>query len=124
MRLLDRIGLLAGVPKSAPNKANAIAFLKWYTSPEIQMKVAESGMIPVTRSGFAAPKPGNTLIPVALKQLDAGAEPRPRMPEWAKVEELIGIELNKALQKGSGGGDALDSAAKLVTSYLTQAGYY
>ena len=46
------------------------------------------------------------------------------MPEWAKVEELIGIELNKALQKGSGGGDALDSAAKLVTSYLTQAGYY
>lgn len=122
---IAQIGIfIAGVPKSAPNKANAIDFLKWYTSADIQKKVAESGMIPVTRSGFSTPKPGNGLIPVALKQLDAGAEPRPRMPEWAKVEELIGIELNKALQKGAGGGDALDSAAKLVTSYLTQAGYY
>ncbi|KAB2858313.1 MAG: extracellular solute-binding protein, partial [Bauldia sp.] len=25
---------IAGVPKSAPNKANSIEFLKWYTSPE------------------------------------------------------------------------------------------
>ena len=115
---------IAGVPKKAPNKANAVAFLKWYTSPEVQMKVAESGSIPVTRSGFAAPKPGNNLIAVALQQLDVGAEPRPRMPDWAKVEEIIGIELNKALQKGSGGGEALDTAAASVKSFLQQAGYY
>ncbi|HUO88024.1 MAG TPA: hypothetical protein VMU08_02530, partial [Rhizomicrobium sp.] len=93
-------------------------------SAEIQMKVAESGSIPVTRSGFAAPKPGNNLIAVALQQLDVGAEPRPRMPDWAKVEEIIGIELNKALQKGSGGGEALDTAAASVKSFLQQAGYY
>ena len=58
------------------------------------------------------------------KQLDAGAQPRPRTPDWAKVEELLGIELNKALQAGSGGGAALDAAAGKVTSYLKQAGYY
>jgi multiple sugar transport system substrate-binding protein len=81
-------------------------------------------MIPVTRSGFAASDPGNKLIPVALQQLDSGAEPRPRMPDWAKIEELIGIEMNKALQAGSGGGAALDTAAGLVKDYLTQAGYY
>ena len=68
--------------------------------------------------------PGNRLIPVALKQLDAGALPRPRMPDWAKVEELLGNALNKALQAGSGGGDALDAAATQVTDYLKQAGYY
>ena len=68
--------------------------------------------------------PGNRLIPVALKQLDAGAEPRPRTPDWAKVEELLGIELNKALQAGSGGGAALDTAAGKVTGYLKDAGYY
>lgn len=115
---------IAGVPKSAPNKANVVEFLKWYTSPEIQAKLAEAGSIPVKRSGFAVSDPGNRLIPVALKQLDAGAEPRPRTPDWAKVEELLGIQLNKALQAGSGGGAALDAAAEQVTAYLKQAGYY
>jgi multiple sugar transport system substrate-binding protein len=115
---------IAGVPKSAPNKANSMAFLKWYTSPEIQAKLAEAGSIPVKRSGFAVEKPGNDLIPVALKQLDSGALPRPRMPDWAKVEELLGIQLNKALLAGSGGGAALDVAAGQVKAYLTQAGYY
>ena len=124
-KAIAQLGIfIAGVPKSAPNKANAIAFLKWYTSAATQAKLAEAGSIPVTRSGFAAPDPGNRLIPVALKQLDAGALPRPRMPDWAKVEELLGIQLNKALQAGSGGGAALDEAATQVTAYLKQAGYY
>jgi len=115
---------IAGVPKSAPNKANAIAFLKWYSSPATQAKLAEAGSIPVKRTAFAVSKPGNRLIPVALQQLDAGALPRPRTPDWAKVEELLGIQLNKALQAGSGGGAALDTAAQQVTDYLKQAGYY
>ena len=116
---------IAGVPKSAPNKANVIEFLKWYTSAETQAKLAEAGSIPVKRSGFAVEKPGNRLIPVALKQLDAGAEPRPRTPDWAKVEELLGIQLNKALQAGSrrrrgtrcGGraGDGLPQAGGLLS---------
>jgi multiple sugar transport system substrate-binding protein len=115
---------IAGVPKSAPNKANAIEFLKWYCSPATQGKLAEAGSIPVKRSGFAVAKPGNRLIPVALKQLDAGCLPRPRTPDWSKIEELLGIQLNKALQAGSGGGEALDVAAGQVKDYLTQAGYY
>jgi multiple sugar transport system substrate-binding protein len=115
---------IAGVPKSAPNKANSIEFLKWYVSADIQGKLAEAGSIPVKRGGFGVAKPGNRLIPIALKQLDAGCLPRPRTPDWSKVEELLGIELNKALQAGSGGGAALDTAATQVTDYLTKAGYY
>jgi len=124
-KAIAQIGIfIAGVPKSAPNKANAIAFLKWYCSAATQAKLAEAGSIPVKRTAFQVPKPGNRLIPVALKQLDSGALPRPRTPDWAKVEELLGIELNKALQAGSGGGAALDVAAQKVTEYLTQMGYY
>lgn len=124
-KAIGQLGIfIAGIPKSAPNKANAIAFLKWYVSPETQAKLAEAGSIPVKRSAFAVPNPGNRLIPVALKQADAGILPRPRTPDWAKVEELLGIELNKALQAGSGGGAALDAAAVKVTDYLKQAGYY
>ena len=125
VKAISQMGIfISGVPKSAPNKQNAIDFLKWYTSAEIQGKLAEAGSVPVTRSGFGVSDPGNRLIPVCLKQLDAGSLPRPRTPDWAKVEELLGIELNKALQAGSGGGQALDNAAKQVTAYLTQAGYY
>ena len=125
VKAISQMGIfISGVPKSAPNKQNAIDFLKWYTSAPIQGKLAEAGSVPVTRSGFGVSDPGNRLIPVCLKQLDAGSLPRPRTPDWAKVEELLGIELNKALQAGSGGGQALDNAAKQVTAYLTQAGYY
>lgn len=125
VKAIAQLGIfIAGVPTSAPNKENAIAFLRWYTSPETQAKLAEAGSIPVKRSAFAVPKPGNRLIPVALQQVDAGVLPRPRTPDWAKVEELLGIELNRALQAGAGGGAALDAAAAQVTDYLTQAGYY
>ena len=47
---------IAGVPKSAPNKANAIAFLKWYSSPATQAKLAEAGSIPVKRTAFGVPE--------------------------------------------------------------------
>ena len=125
VKAISQLGIfIAGVPKSAPNKANAIAFLNWYASAATQAKLAEAGSIPVKRSGFAVSDPGNRLIPVALKQFDAGSLPRPRTPDWAKVEELLGIQLNKALQAGSGGGAALDVAAGQVKDYLTQAGYY
>jgi multiple sugar transport system substrate-binding protein len=125
VKAISQMGIfIAGVPKSAPNKANSIEFLKWYTSADAQKALATAGSIPVKRSGFAAEKPGNRLIPVALQQLDAGCLPRPRTPDWAKVEELLGIQLNKALQAGSGGGAALDTAAGQVKDYLTQAGYY
>jgi multiple sugar transport system substrate-binding protein len=124
-KAIAQIGIfIAGVPKAAPNKDNAIEFLKWYTSAATQAKLAEAGSIPVKRTAFAVSQPGTRLIPVALKQLDAGAFPRPRTPDWTKVEELLGIELNKALQAGSGGGAALDNAAVQVTDYLKQAGYY
>ncbi len=115
---------IASVPKSAPHKKNAIAFLEWYASPKVQAKLAEAGSIPVKRSAFGVKDPGNRLIPVALEQLDAGCLPRPRTPDWAKVEELLGIQLNKALQAGTGGGAALDTAAEQVTAYLKQVGYY
>ena len=61
---------------------------------------------------------------MALAQLNAGAQARPRTPDWSKVESIIGTELNIALAAGSGGGAALDTAAKKVKDYLTQQGYY
>ncbi len=121
-----QIGIfISGVPKEAPNKENALKFIRWFAQTDVQIELARAGSLPVKRPAFedeqAAKK--NRLTPVALEQLDAGAEPRPRTPDWAKVEEILGIQLNRALQRGSTG-DALDKAAEEARTYLDRQGYY
>ncbi|MDQ3890594.1 MAG: extracellular solute-binding protein [Actinomycetota bacterium] len=116
---------ISGVPKSAPNKENALKFVRWFAQNRIQIELARAGALPVKRPAFEDPQAAkkNRLTPVALEQLDAGAEPRPRTPDWAKVEEILGIQLNNALQRGETG-NALDRAAEEARSYLDQQGYY
>ena len=79
----------------------------------------------VMRSAFVDPvaTKHNRLQKAILAQLNAGALPRPRTPDWAKVEDILGTELNKALAAGTVGGH-LDSAASQVTAYLKKNGYY
>ena len=71
---------------------------------------------------LACPLPDKHFVTIA--QLNAGAQARPRTPDWNKVESIIGTELNIALAAGSGGGAAMDTAATKVKDYLTQVGYY
>ena len=121
-----QIGIfISAVPKAAPNKENALKFVRWFAQSEVQKELARAGSLPVKRSAFEDPQAAeaNRLTPVALQQLDAGAEPRPRTPDWARVEEILGIELNRALQRGETG-DALDASAEEARSYLEQQGYY
>jgi multiple sugar transport system substrate-binding protein len=124
---LAQIGIfIHGVSASAPNKDNAIAFMKWYGSNDTQVALARSGDLPVKIPAFSDPEAvkAHRLLPVALAQLNSGAQARPRTPDWGKVESIIGTELNKALVAGSGGGAAMDAAAPQVKDYLKAQGYY
>jgi multiple sugar transport system substrate-binding protein len=124
---IAQIGIfIHGVSASAPNKDNAIAFMKWFATNEVQTALAQAGDLPVKTPAFsdATAVAAHRLLPVALAQLNAGAQARPRTPDWSKVESIIGTELNVALAAGSGGGAALDRAATQVKDYLTQQGYY
>jgi multiple sugar transport system substrate-binding protein len=124
---IAQIGIfIHGVSASAPNKDNAIAFMKWFATNDVQTALARSGDLPVKTPAFsdAQAVKDHRLLPVALAQLNAGAQARPRTPDWSKVESIIGTELNIALTAGSGGGAALDKAATEVKDYLTQQGYY
>ena len=124
---LAQIGIfIHGVSASAPNKDNAIAFMKWFGSDETQVLLAQSGDVPVKIPAFsdAQAVKDHRLLPTALAQLQSGAQARPRTPDWSKVETIIGTELNKALVAGSGGGAAMDSAASQVKDYLDSQGYY
>jgi multiple sugar transport system substrate-binding protein len=126
-KALAQIGIfIHGVSASAPNMDNAITFMKWFSSSDAQVALAQAGDLPVLNAAFADPTAvaAHRLLPTALAQVQSGAQARPRTPDWGKVEELIGTELNKALVAGKGGGDALDRAAKSVKDALTQLGYY
>ncbi len=124
---LAQIGIfIHGVSASAPNKDNAITFMKWFGSNDTQTALARSGDLPVKIPAFSDPQAvkDHRLLPTALAQLQSGAQARPRTPDWAKVESILGTELNTALVAGKGGGAAMDSAAKQVKDYLTAQGYY
>jgi multiple sugar transport system substrate-binding protein len=125
-KAVAQVGIfISGVSASAPNKENAIKFQKWFALKQTQLAFARAGAVPVRRSAFEDPtaQKKNRLLPVALKQTESGAQARPRTPDWGKVEELLGVQLNKALQRGSLG-DALDVAATNVKAYLKRQGYY
>jgi multiple sugar transport system substrate-binding protein len=123
---IAQIGIfISGISVSAPNQANAVAFQKWFVTKKAQIALARAGSLPVKRSAFldAQAAKNNPLQKTILAQLIAGAEARPRTPDWSKVEDILGTALNQALSAGTVGGH-LDSAAKDVTAYLKKNGYY
>jgi len=73
---IAQIGIfIHGVSASAPNKDNAIAFMKWFATNDVQTALARSGDLPVKTPAFgdAQAVKDHRLLPVALAQLNAGA---------------------------------------------------
>jgi multiple sugar transport system substrate-binding protein len=123
---IAQIGIfISGIAASAPNLQNAVTFQKWFVTKKAQIALARAGSMPIRRSAFRDPTANkkNPLMKTILTQLDTGALARPRTPDWAKIEDIIGVELNKALQAGEIG-NHLNVAAAQVTAYLKKQGYY
>jgi multiple sugar transport system substrate-binding protein len=126
-KAIAQIGIfIHGVSASAPNKDNAITFMKWFATDKAQLALALAGDVPVRTKPLKNPAAikAHRLLPTVFAQLNSGAQARPRMPDWSAVELILGTELNKALVAGKGGGAALDRAAKQATAYLKRQGYY
>ena len=114
VKALAQIGIfIHGVSASAPNKDNAITFMKWFGTDKAQLALAMAGDVPVRIKPLKDPTAvkAHRLLPTVLAQINSGAEARPRTPDWGAVESILGTELNKALVAGKGGGAALDRAA-------------
>jgi multiple sugar transport system substrate-binding protein len=127
VKAIAQIGIfIHGVSASAPNKDNAITFMKWFATDKAQTALGRTGDVPVRVKPLKDPAlvKKHRLLPTVLAQINAGAEARPRTPDWGAVENILGTELNKALVAGKGGGDALDRAARQATAYLKRQGYY
>jgi multiple sugar transport system substrate-binding protein len=127
VKAIAQIGIfIHGVSASAPNMDNAITFMKWFGTDAAQTALARAGDMPVRTKSFKDPAAvkAHRLLPTVAAQLKAGAEARPRTPDWSQIETYLGTELNKALVAGKGGGAALDRAARQSTAYLKRQGYY
>jgi multiple sugar transport system substrate-binding protein len=115
---------MAGIAASAPNKAGAQEFLKWFSSPSVQLRFARNGGIPFKLSAFQdeEARKKSRWLDAILKCLACGV-PSPRTSDWSKVEDILGTELNRALLERGKAKQHLDAAAAEATAFLKGAGY-
>jgi multiple sugar transport system substrate-binding protein len=125
VKQVAKLGLfMAGIAASAPNKAGALEFLKWFSSPSIQLRFARNGGIPFKLSTFRdeEARKKSRWLDAILKCLDCGV-PSPRTSDWSKVEDILGTELNRALLERGKAKQHLDAAAAEATAFLKGEGY-
>ncbi len=117
---------LLGIPTAAKNKKAALDFITYATSASVMKQwVGATGVPPTRTSVFNDPdlvkkywwQPANL---TALQN----ATWRPRLPEWSKVEDILGTHLSQAIAGDTDAQSALDAAAKEITDVMTAAGYY
>ena len=114
-----------GIAAGSENPEGALKFLDWFLQDDVQTELAKRKGIPVKR----APYQDKDLqakfpwLPTVMNALDNTVW-RPRTPDWAKVEDTLGLHLNLAITKQEGVKEALDKAAQEATDFLKSQGYY
>ncbi|MCA0423745.1 MAG: extracellular solute-binding protein [Proteobacteria bacterium] len=114
------------IPKNiAPEQQKAaIAFLKWFVTPQAQRAYAEAGGIPVrsdTLTSDLAKKPQFNWMAPYLQSVATAASPL-GYNEGAAVEQVLGLRLNQALLGEMSPGKALNTAAGEVEAIFARSG--
>jgi len=121
-----KLGLfMTGVAASAPHKAEAVEFLKWFTRSDVQIRFARAGGIPFKMSAFRdqEARTKSRWLDAILEAMTVGV-PSPRTSDWSKVEDILGTHLNLALLDKGNAKRHLDNAAAEATAFLKSAGYH
>ncbi len=97
--------------QQSQNKAAAEAFMKFMLSPEIQLKWAEAGQMPVLKSAIETDFVKNhAYFGIFLKQLET-AKARTPHPNWSRMEEKL-TNTGQAILNGGDTQALLDQLAK------------
>jgi multiple sugar transport system substrate-binding protein len=126
VRHAAHIGLfISGVSEFSKNKEAAADFLFWFAQNDIQTRFAGMGGVPVKNPAFTDKDAVSKArwLPALKNSLD-NSFPRPRTPEWSKVEEILGTKLSEAFVAKGGAKEKLDEAAAEVKEFLGTVGYY
>lgn len=116
---------MMGIASGSTQQEAALQFMQWAVSEETQHELATRKGVPVRTSVFTdeALQADYPWLPVILDALNNSVM-RPRTPDWAQVEDLLGLHLNKAVIGEEGVQEALDNAASDITELLKGLGYY
>jgi multiple sugar transport system substrate-binding protein len=114
-----------GIGAGSKNPDSALKFLDWWLKDDVQTELASRKGIPVKVAAYDNKElQGKFPWLPAVKSALENAVARPRTPDWAKVEDILGLHLNQAVTGTEKTKDALDNAAKEATAYLKGQGYY
>jgi len=111
---------LLGIPSTSNNKEEAVKFLKWVTSKEVQKEMALKFGVPPTRKSLYNDKELVEKYRYYPSQLDAleHSVARPRTPYWSQIEDVWGLYLSQIVSGQIGIKEGLDKANSEIEKIL------
>ncbi|MGY0398539.1 MAG: extracellular solute-binding protein [Ostreibacterium sp.] len=120
-------GFGLAIPKNGNHPKAAFLLLQWLTSPKIDKEIALAGGSPSRLSTYNDADV-NAKYPYIKKfgQALQYADPdwRPIIPVWNEIENMIGVELSRAISGGGSVKEALDKLKDPINKIMTKAGYH
>ncbi len=115
-----------GISSASKHKDEAYKLVKWLTNKENDKLDAQMGTIACRLSSFHDPEilaqfPFYANIE---RSLQGETKTTPQIPEFAQVDDIIGVACSKVIAEEISAKEALNDAAKKVEQLMRDAGYY
>jgi multiple sugar transport system substrate-binding protein len=115
-----------GISSASKNKDETYKLINWLTNKENDKFDAFHGTVACRLSTYRNPEvlaqfPFYTNIE---KLLSGETRTTPQIPEYAQVDDIIGVACSKAIAEERSAKAALDDAAAKVEDLMRKAGYY
>jgi len=114
------------ISESSKNKAETYKLIKWLSNIENDKEASQMGTVGCRLSTYNDPE--------ILKQfpfyknieasLASAVKTTPQIPQYAQVDDIIGVACSKVIANEMSAKEALDDAAKRVEEVMRKAGYY
>ncbi len=114
------------ISKASKHQDEAYKLIKWLTNKKNDKIDALNGTIACRFSTYHDPEileqfPFYTSIEATL---ESGTKSIPQIPEYAQVDDIIGVACSKVIAEELNAKEALDDAAKKIEELMEKAGYY
>ncbi|MCX6089500.1 MAG: extracellular solute-binding protein [Candidatus Atribacteria bacterium] len=114
------------ISSASKNQEEAYKLVKWLCNKKNDKEAAQMGTIACRLSTFKDPEilKQFPFYESIEKALAAETKTTPQIPEYAQVDDLIGIACSKVIAGEKTAKEALDEAAQQVEEIMKKAGYY
>ncbi|WP_026699812.1 extracellular solute-binding protein [Salibacterium aidingense] len=115
---------LFAIPEGSDKKENALSFIEWASSKDVQTEMTKLGGLP-TRTSVLKDEELLKDYPYleAVHEGLQSARWRPRTPLYSEIEQIYGTYLNRAISGEIGAEEALTKAADEISKLMEENGY-